>query len=99
MDTSNVFVESGQEQLHQIVSNVELESPESEWVDEEDDDDMDFEPEEDSVDQDADFFDPSEDAEAEFHGMVVALLLVIISDSSNTLANISCHSSQIPRTD
>lgn len=40
---------------------------ESEWLDEEDDDDMDFQPTTDDS-EDAEFFDPAEDAEAEFHG-------------------------------
>lgn len=39
---------------------------ESEWLDEEDDDDMDFQPTTDDS-EDAEFFDPAEDAEAEFH--------------------------------
>lgn len=40
---------------------------ESEWLDDEDDDDMDFQPTTDDS-EDAEFFDPTEDAEAEFHG-------------------------------
>lgn len=40
----------------------------TEWQDETDDDDMDFEPSTDES-EDAGFFDPSEDPEAEFHGL------------------------------
>lgn len=40
---------------------------EGEWLDETDDDDMDFEPTTDDS-EDAEFFDPTDDAEAEFHG-------------------------------
>ena len=41
---------------------------EGEWFDEEDDDDMDFEPTTDES-EDNEFFDPTEDPEADFHGM------------------------------
>ena len=41
---------------------------EGEWLDEEDDDDMDFEPTTDES-EDNEFFEPAEDAEADFHGM------------------------------
>ena len=41
---------------------------EGDWVDDEDDDDMDFEPTTDNS-EDVEFFDPAEDAEADFHGI------------------------------
>jgi len=41
---------------------------EGEWLDETDDDDMDFEPTTDES-EDVEFFDPTEDADADFHGM------------------------------
>ena len=43
-------------------------APEGELLNEEDDDDMDFQPATDGS-EDNDFFDPSEEVEAEFHGM------------------------------
>ncbi|KAL8708258.1 MAG: hypothetical protein Q9220_006835 [cf. Caloplaca sp. 1 TL-2023] len=44
----------------------DTEDAEGEWVDEADDDDMDFEPTTDDS-EDVEFFDPAEDVEAEFH--------------------------------
>ena len=46
---------------------------EGEWLDETDDDDMDFEPATDE-DEDAEFFDPAEDTEVDFHGMCLSTL-------------------------
>ena len=43
---------------------------EGEWLDEEADDDMDFEPTTDES-EDIEFFDPSDVVEADFHGMTV----------------------------
>ena len=48
--------------IHDAASNGE------EWLDETDDDDMDFEPTADES-EDAEFFDPAEDPEADFHGL------------------------------
>ena len=45
-------------------------TPEDEWLDETDDDDMDFEATTDES-EDAEFFDPSEDLEVEFHGALL----------------------------
>jgi hypothetical protein len=53
--------------LNSAVNIVDSGSGASEWIDEEDDDDMDFEP---NADSDPDFFDPSEDVDAEFHGTI-----------------------------
>lgn len=72
IDNSNVATGNDYGTPNHTVSNVDSESLESEWVDEEDDDDMDFDPVANSSDQDADFLDTSEGAEAEFHGMVSA---------------------------
>lgn len=83
----------------QAAANVDSESLESEWVDEEDDDDMDFDPVADSSDQDADFLDQSEDAEAEFHGMVFVARLVNILYSTKALTNHEYHIVQMPRMD
>ena len=49
---------------------------EGEWLDETDDDDMDFEP---SIDEseDAEFFDPTEDVEADFHGITTPYKFII----------------------
>lgn len=47
---------------------------EGEWLDETDDDDMDFEPATDES-EDAEFFDPTEDPEADFHGMPLLIAL------------------------
>ena len=44
---------------------------ESEWVDEMDDDDMDFEPATDES-EDIEFFDPAEEEDTEFHGTLTA---------------------------
>ena len=41
----------------------------AEWIDDGDDDDMDFQPTTESSD-DNEFFDPEEDVEAEFHGQL-----------------------------
>ncbi|KAL8953986.1 MAG: hypothetical protein Q9222_000196 [Ikaeria aurantiellina] len=49
----------------------DTEDAEGEWLDEVDDDDMDFEPTTDDS-EDLEFFDPAEDAEAEFHDEVRA---------------------------
>lgn len=69
----NIAVDNNYGILNQAASNFDSESQESAWVDEEDDDDMDFDPVANSSDQDADFLNPSEDAEAEFHGMISIL--------------------------
>lgn len=51
----------------------DTENPESEWVDDVDDDDMDFEPTTDES-EDIEFFDPNEeDEDAEFHGTIHSL--------------------------
>ena len=99
MDASGSATGNNHESPNQTASHVESESL-SEWVDEEDDDDMDFEPTADSTDQDADFLDPSEDAEAEFHGMMVFLSwLVNFSDLGKAVTNSRCYILQMPRMD
>ena len=45
-----------------------------EWLDEDDDDDMDFEPATDES-EDTEFFDPSEEIETDFHGMFASIEL------------------------
>lgn len=67
---------------NQIASNFDSESLESEWVDEEDDDDMDFDPVENSSDQEAEFLDPSEDPEADFHGKIPASMPMSVLHTS-----------------
>ena len=99
MEILNFAVGNSRESQHQTPSEVDPESLESEWVDEEDDDDMDFEPEADSIDQDADFFDPSEDVEAEFHGMTFICLLVSFSDLPKAITNVRCYVLQTLRMD
>lgn len=79
MDTSNIASDNDCGSPNQSANHVDSESLESEWVDEEDDDDMDFDPVADSSDQDADFLNPSEDTETEFHGMVLVSCLRIFS--------------------
>ena len=69
IDNSNTSTGEDSRTPNQIANIYDSESQESEWVDEEDDDDMDFDPVANSSDQDADFLDPSEDAEADFHGI------------------------------
>ena len=48
----------------------DISSNEGEWLDETDDDDMDFEPTTDES-EDVEFFDPAEDHDADFHGTCV----------------------------
>jgi hypothetical protein len=72
MDDSYIATGNRGDSTNLLVRNAESESLESEWIDEEDDDDMDFEPEADSLDLDAGLYDPSEDADTEFHGSIIA---------------------------
>lgn len=81
-----------------IIDTVNIYDAEGEWLDEEDDDDMDFEPTTDDS-EDAEFFDPSEDPEAEFQGiMPAAIILQLYTYSSPVLANVQ-SSDQTLRTD
>lgn len=70
---------------------------EGEWLDEGDDDDMDFEPTTDDS-EDAEFFDPLEDPEAEFQGIMLAAILQLYTYSSPVLANVQ-SSDQMLKTD
>lgn len=92
MDALNSVTGNDYESPNQAASHIESESLGSEWIDEDDDDDMDFEPTADSTDQDADFLDPSEDAEAEFQGMVFLSWLVNISDLDKAVTNLGATS-------
>ena len=99
VDTSNITTGNDYETPAQTNGNVDLESLESEWVDEEDDDDMDFDPVANSSDQDADFLDPSEEAEAEFHGMGLISRLTHNFYSTKTVTDHEYHARQTPRMD
>lgn len=59
---------------------------EGEWLDEGDDDDMDFEPTADDS-EDVEYFDPSEDPEAEFQGIdnLATILNIVLVDHESLL--------------
>ena len=62
-------------------------SNEEAWLDETDDDDMDFEPTADES-EDVEFYDPTEDTEAEFHGTwVLRVMRVLVEFRFSTFAD------------
>jgi WD repeat-containing protein 23 len=80
MSASHIPTGDDQDALNSAANIVDSGSGASEWIDEEDDDDMDFEP---NADSDPDFFDPSEDVDAEFHDAEDGLTGVEIDFSFN----------------
>lgn len=68
MDTSHIIIDNRGESPDPSSHIPNIYDVEGEWLDQEDDDDMDFEPTTDDS-EDVEFFDPSEDPEAEFQGI------------------------------
>lgn len=68
MDSSQIITDNRTESPDLSSHSVNVYDAEGEWLDEEDDDDMDFEPTTDDS-EDVEFYDPSEDPEAEFQGI------------------------------
>lgn len=68
MDPSHIIIDSRGESPDPSRNTPNIYDVEGEWLDEEDDDDIDFEPTTDDS-EDVEFFDPSEDPEAEFQGI------------------------------
>lgn len=80
MDPSQHIINNRGESLDPSHLTVNIYDAEGGWLDEEDDDDMDFEPTTDGS-ENVEFFDPSEDPEAEFQG--TDMLATILDDLHN----------------
>lgn len=78
MDPSQIIIDNRGDSPDPSSHTMNIYEPEGEWLDEEDDDDMDFEPITDDS-EDAEFFDPSEDPEAEFQGIDILATILYCS--------------------